>query len=139
MRGSRTPSIWLQVKHAHWNVKGPHFISLHELFDKIAENVEERVDTIAERITALGGMAYGTLAIVARATSLAAYPAEMTEGSAHVAALAGALGDFGKKVRKAIGETDDLGDADTADLFTQVSRDVDKYLWFLEAHLHGSR
>jgi starvation-inducible DNA-binding protein len=131
--------LGLQVKHAHWNVKGPHFISLHELFDKIAENVEEHVDTIAERITALGGMAHGTLATVARATSLAAYPAETTEGAAHVAALAGALGDFGKKVRKAIGETDDLGDADTADLFTQVSRDVDKHLWFLEAHLHASR
>ena len=129
----------LQVKHAHWNVKGPHFISLHELFDKIAENVEEHVDTIAERITALGGTAYGTLAKVARATSVAAYPAEITDGSAHVAALAAALADFGKKVRVAIGETDELGDADTADLFTQASRDVDKYLWFLEAHLHANR
>jgi starvation-inducible DNA-binding protein len=131
--------LGLQVKHAHWNVKGPHFISLHELFDQIAENVEEHVDAIAERITALGGTAYGTLGTVARGTSLAAYPAETTDGLAHVAALAGVLADFGKKARKAIGETDDLGDADTADLFTQVSRDVDKYLWFLEAHLHGSR
>jgi starvation-inducible DNA-binding protein len=131
--------LGLQVKHAHWNVKGPYFISLHELFDKIAENVEEHVDTVAERITALGGTAYGTLAAVVRSTSLAAYPAELTEGLAHVAALAEALADFGKKVRKAIGETDELGDADTADLFTQVSRDVDKHLWLLEAHLHANR
>jgi starvation-inducible DNA-binding protein len=131
--------LGLQVKHAHWNVKGPHFISLHELFDKIAENVEEHVDTIAERITALSGMAYGTLAVVSRRTSLAPYPPETTEGMAHVASLSDALADFGKKIRKAITQADDLGDADTADLFTQVSRDVDKYLWFLEAHLHGNR
>jgi starvation-inducible DNA-binding protein len=131
--------LLLQIKHAHWNVKGPHFISLHELFDKVAENVEEHVDTIAERVTALGGTAYGTLATVVRGTSLPPYPAETTDGLAHVAALADALSEYGKKVRKAIGATDDLGDADTADLFTQVSRDVDKYLWFLEAHLHANR
>jgi starvation-inducible DNA-binding protein len=131
--------LGLQVKHAHWNVKGPHFVSLHELFDKIAENVEEHVDTLAERVTALGGTAYGTLAAVVRGTSLAAYPVELTEGLAHVRALADALAAFGRKVRAAIGESDDFGDADTADLFTQVSRDVDKHLWLLEAHLHGSR
>lgn len=130
--------LWLGAKHAHWNVKGPHFISLHELFDKIAENVEEHVDTLAERITSLGGTAYGTLASVARGTSLAPYPAEATEGFAHIVALAEALADFGKRVRKAISETDDLGDADTADLFTQVSRDVGKFLWLLEAHLQGN-
>lgn len=131
--------LGLRVKHAHWNVKGPYFISLHELFDKIAQNVEDHVDTVAERITALGGTAYGTLAAVGTGTSLAPYPAELTEGLAHVAALAEALADFGKKVREAIDETDELGDADTADLFTQVSRDVDKYLWLLEAHLHANR
>lgn len=131
--------LGLQAKHAHWNVKGPYFISLHELFDKIAENLDEHADTVAERITALGGTANGTLATVARGTSLGAYPAEVTEGLAHVAALAKALADFGKKVRKAIGEADELGDADTADLFTQVSRDVDKNLWLLEAHLQANR
>jgi starvation-inducible DNA-binding protein len=131
--------LGLQLKHAHWNVKGPHFISLHELFDKIAENIEEHVDTIAERITALSGTANGTLATVVRGTSLTPYPPELTDGLGHVAALAAVLADFGKKVRKATGDTDDLGDADTSDLFAQVSRDVDKYLWFLEAHLHGNR
>ena len=131
--------LGLQVKHAHWNVKGPHFISLHELFDKIAENIEEHVDTLAERITALGGTAYGTLATVVRTTSLAPYPPEVTEGLAHVGALAAVLADFGKEARKAIGETDGLGDADTADIFTEVSRDVDKSLWLLEAHLHAPR
>lgn len=131
--------LGLQVKHAHWNVKGPYFISLHELFDRIAENVEEHVDTVAERITALGGTAHGTLATVVRTTSLAPYPAEITEGVAHVRALADVLASFGKKVREAIGESGELGDADTADLFTQVSRDVDKNLWLLEAHLHANR
>ncbi len=128
-----------QVKHAHWNVKGPNFIALHELFDKLAEATEDQIDTIAERATALGGIAHGTLAAVARATSLKPYPQTLTEGLAHVKALAAVLGDFGAKVRAAIEDSGRLGDADTADLFTGVSREVDKYLWFLEAHLHAKR
>lgn len=128
-----------QVKHAHWNVKGPHFIALHELFDKIAENVEEHVDTIAERITALGGTAHGTIAAVARSTSLPAYPEDIVEGLQHVEALSNGLADFGRKVRKAIADTEEIGDADTSDLFTGISRDVDKSLWFLEAHLQAKR
>jgi starvation-inducible DNA-binding protein len=128
--------LGLQVKHAHWNVKGPNFIALHELFDDIAENVEEHVDTLAERITALGATAQGTVAAVSRRTSLAPYPNSAIDGMAHVEALADSLADFGKKVRKAIDSTAELGDADTSDVFTEVSRDIDKYLWFLEAHLH---
>jgi starvation-inducible DNA-binding protein len=124
-----------QAKQAHWNVKGPNFIALHELFDDIAENIEEHIDTIAERVTALGGFAEGTLAMVAKRTSLDPYPSELTDGLAHVDALASALADFGRKVRRAIDESAKLKDADTSDLFTGVSRDVDKYLWFLEAHL----
>src|SRR6202451_2096931 len=91
-----------QTKHAHWNVKGPHFIALHELFDKVAQAIEDQIDTIAERITALGGTARGTLAAVARATSLKPYPQEICEGLAHVEALARSLADYGAKVRAAI-------------------------------------
>jgi len=128
-----------QVKHAHWNVKGPNFIALHELFDKIAENVEEHIDTLAERATALGGIAHGTLAAVARATSLKPYPQNITDGVAHVKALAAVLGTFGARVRAAIDDSTALKDADSADLFTGISREVDKDLWFLEAHLHAKR
>ena len=128
-----------QSKHAHWNVKGPSFIALHELFDKVAENVEEHIDTLAERVTALGGTARGTLAAVARATSLRPYPDDINEGIAHVDALSAALADYGAKLRAGIEAAARLGDADTADLFTGISRDTDKYLWFLEAHLHAKR
>jgi starvation-inducible DNA-binding protein len=128
-----------QTKHAHWNVKGPNFIALHELFDKVAESVEEYVDGIAERVTALGGTAHGTLATVARATTLKAYPEDISEGLAHVDALSSALADFGAKARAAIETSGRLADADTADLFTEISRENDKYLWFLEAHLHAKR
>ncbi len=131
--------LGLQAKHAHWNVKGPNFIALHELFDDVAENVEEHVDTLAERITALGGTAAGTLAAVGRASTLAPYPQDITEGLAHVEALARSLAGFGAQVRKAIAESAEFGDADTSDLFTGISRDLDKYLWFLEAHLQASR
>lgn len=128
-----------QVKHAHWNVKGPHFIALHELFDEIAEDIEGHVDTIAERITALGGTAYGTVATVARTTSLPPYPEDIVEGLAHVEALVNAMADFGRKARRAIADSAEIGDADTSDLFTGVSRAIDKHLWFLEAHLQAKR
>jgi len=128
-----------QAKHAHWNVKGPSFIALHELFDKVAENIEEHIDTIAERVTSLGGTARGTIAAVTRATSLKPYPEEISEGLAHVEALSSALADFGKKIRTGIEDAAKLGDADTADLFTGISRETDKDLWFLEAHLHARR
>ena len=128
-----------QAKHAHWNVKGPNFIALHELFDKVAEAVEEHIDELAERITALGGTAHGTIATAARASSLPPYPAQVSEGLQHVDALATALAHFGKKIRKGIEEAGKQGDADTSDLYTGISRDVDKYLWFLEAHLQSKR
>ena len=128
-----------QSKHAHWNVKGPNFIALHELFDKVAESVEGHIDELAERVTALGGTAHGTIGAVVRATTLRPYPEGISEGLAHVEALSSALAAFGAKARAAIDATDKLGDADTADLFTGISRENDKYLWFLEAHLHAGR
>jgi starvation-inducible DNA-binding protein len=128
-----------QVKQAHWNVKGPNFIALHELFDKIAENVEDHIDTIAERVTALGGRAHGTLVAVARGTSLKPYPDGITDGAAHVEALSAVLADFGRKVRAGIDQAAGFGDADTSDLFTGISRETDKNLWFLEAHLYTKR
>jgi starvation-inducible DNA-binding protein len=125
-------------KQAHWNVKGPNFIALHELFDQLHGNIEEHVDSLAERITALGGTALGTVGAAARGTTLAPYPENISAGLAHVAALADRLADFGRKVRQAIAAAAKLDDADSADLFTAISRDVDKYLWFLEAHLNDA-
>jgi starvation-inducible DNA-binding protein len=131
--------LWLQTKQAHWNVKGPSFIALHELFDKVAGEVEEYVDDTAERAVALGGIAEGTVGAVAGRTQLPAYPLTISSGRDHVEALATALAAVGKAVRAAIDRADELGDADTADLFTQVSRGLDKSLWFVEAHLHADR
>jgi starvation-inducible DNA-binding protein len=128
-----------QTKHAHWNVKGPSFIALHELFDKIAETVEDQIDTIAERVTALGGTARGTLASVSRGTSLKPYPEDISDGVTHVEALSAVLADFGRKARAAIEESAKSGDAGTSDLFTGISRETDKSLWFLEAHLYAKR
>jgi len=128
-----------QAKQAHWNVKGPNFIALHELFDQVAEHIEDHVDTLAERITALGGTANGTIAAVANTSSLAPYPADITDGVEHVDALSSAVASFGARVRKGIAEAAEAGDADTSDLFTGISREIDKDLWFLEAHLHAKR
>ncbi len=131
--------LQFQAKQAHWNVKGPNFIALHELFDRIAGDLGGHVDDMAERITALGGTAEGTLQAVAGRSKLPVYPVDLTEGRAHLEALAGALARFGKSVRKAIDETGKAGDADTSDLFTGVSRGADKNLWLVEAHLQADR
>ena len=128
-----------QTKQAHWNVKGPNFIALHELFDKINEEVEDYVDDIAERVVQLGGVAEGTARIAAKRSSLSEYPANPTDGRSHVEALSSVLAAFGKSARKSINQADELGDLGTADLFTEISRGIDKWLWFVEAHLQAER
>src|SRR4051812_45976622 len=128
-----------QLKQAHWNVKGPHFIGLHELFDKIAEDVEGYVDMIAERIVQLGGIAEGTVRTAAARSRLEEYPLNIADGAAHVEAVAKALSTFGREARMTIEETATLEDADTADLFTEVSRAIDKWVWFVEAHTQAGK
>ena len=126
-----------QTKQAHWNVKGPNFIALHELFDQIYGEMGGHADTIAERMVALGGQAHGTVGSVAEGSSLPEYPLEISAGADHVEALSTALAAFGKSVRAAIDEAAEFGDQDTADVFTEVSRAIDKSLWFVEAHRSG--
>jgi starvation-inducible DNA-binding protein len=126
--------LQMQMKQAHWNVKGPSFIGLHELFDKVAEAVEGYVDQIAERIVQLGGVAEGTVRMAASRTRLAEYSPEISDGLAHVEGVARALSTFGQEARNTIYEADELEDADTADMFTEISRGIDKWLWFVEAH-----
>lgn len=125
----------LAVKQAHWNVKGQGFIALHELFDAVAGRVEDHGDELAERAVQLGGIAAGTTQVVAKETTLAPYPADITDQTKHVAEVSDRLAAFGKAIRAAIDEADEAGDKDTADLFTGISRAVDKDLWFVEAHL----
>jgi starvation-inducible DNA-binding protein len=127
-----------QIKQAHWNVKGPNFIALHELFDDIYAAQTEYVDLIAERIMQLGGVAEGTVRVAAGRSRLDEYPLTISTGEAHVAALSRALSEFGHEARLAIDESGGLGDADTADIFTEVSRGIDKWLWFVEAHSQSS-
>ena len=128
-----------QAKQAHWNVKGPQFIALHKLFDEINEDAEEYVDLTAERVVQLGGTAEGTARLAVKSSKLSEYPADIADGQAHVDALSSALATYGKLARATIDEADKLGDKDTADIFTEISRGVDKWLWFLEAHLQSNR
>jgi len=132
-----TFDLFSQVKQAHWNVKGPQFMPLHELYDTFAEGLEEYVDMIAERVTALGGYALGTARMAVAASRLPEYPVDTLEGMATVEALAERFGHLADSTRAAIDTAAQAGDQDTADLFTEVSRDLDKRLWFLEAHLQA--
>jgi len=127
-----------QCKQAHWNVKGPAFIGLHKLFDDVNEDVEGYVDLIAERIVQLGGIAEGTVGAAEGRSSLPDYPLALSTGAEHVAALSDALAAFGRAARIGIEEMNELKDAGSADLLTEVSRGVDKWLWFVEAHQQGS-
>ena len=129
-----TFDLYSQLKQAHWNVKGSDFIQLHELYDLIAESVLEYVDTIAERATALGGLALGTARLAAASSTLDEYPLDAVAGMDTVAAIADRLGAYGASVRAAIEAALELDDQDTADLFIEVSRTIDKHLWFVEAH-----
>jgi starvation-inducible DNA-binding protein len=131
--------LQVQLKQAHWNVKGPHFIGLHELFDKISEEVESYVDLIAERVVQLGGIAEGTVRVAAARSRLDEYPLSIGDGAAHVEAVARALSTFGREARMTIDEAGALEDAGTADLFTGISRGIDKSLWFVEAHTQASK
>ena len=131
--------LQMQTKQAHWNVKGPNFIGLHELFDQVNEAVESYVDMIAERIVQLGGIAEGTVRVAAARTRLDEYPLRIADGMAHVEAVARALSTFGHEARTTINQADELDDVGTADLFTEISRGIDKWLWFVEAHSQASK
>jgi starvation-inducible DNA-binding protein len=130
-----TFDLYSQTKQAHWNVKGAQFYSLHELFDKLAEELEGYADLIAERATALGGLAQGTVRLSAANSQLTELPLEVTNSLPTVDALAERYAALAASTRKASDAANDQGDADTGDLFTEVSRGLDKALWFLEAHL----
>jgi starvation-inducible DNA-binding protein len=134
---ANTLDLYTQTKQAHWNVKGSQFIMLHELFDKVAGVVFESIDEIAERATALGGVALGTVRMAAQHSMLEEYPTAAVTGEEHLNALVDRLASYAASVCSAIEQAQDLGDLDTADLFTSISRDMDKYLWFLEAHLQN--
>jgi starvation-inducible DNA-binding protein len=123
-----------QVKQAHWNVRGPTFIAIHELFDKVADAVEEYSDKIAERAGTLGGTAEGTVQTATERSFLEPYQLGVADAEAHIAAVTAALASFGESVRNAIGESDEFGDLDTADVFTEVSRGIDQQLWLVESH-----
>jgi starvation-inducible DNA-binding protein len=126
--------LTLQIKQAHWNVKGPSFIALHELFDRAWNASQKYADLMAERIVQLGGTAKGTLDMVKKKSTLPEYPVTIIGGKEHVAALSHSLSIFGKQIRAAIGQAAEMQDAGTADLLTEVSRGVDETLWFVEAH-----
>ena len=130
-----TFDLYSQTKQAHWNVKGAQFFQLHELFDKLAAELIGYVDLIAERATALGGLALGTVRMSASNSQLPECELEITDSLPTVESVAERYAALATSTRQAIESAEDQGDADTADLFTEVSRGVDKALWFLEAHL----
>ncbi len=130
-----TADLYSQTKQAHWNVKGIHFYQLHLLFDQLAEKRQGEADELAERATELGGYALGTVRMAAASSRLPEIPTGINAGVDYVWALVERYGIHANAMRAAIDEADEAGDKDTADLFTEISRELDKDLWFLQAHL----
>ena len=133
-----TFDLYSQTKQAHWNVKGPAFMQLHKLYDQLAEGIFEFVDMIAERATALGGVANGTSRMAAANTTLDEFPSGPIDGVSSLEALVDRYSKYAESTRAAIDTADGAGDMSTADLFTEISREADKFLWFLEAHLQSA-
>lgn len=129
-----TMDLYSHTKHAHWNVKGPEFMQLHELFDTLAEGLEGYIDSIAERATALGGIAKGTTRMAAEGTRLPEYPLDALDGMTHVDCLVDRYAALAATTRKAVDTAEESRDMGTTDLFTEILRDLDKWRWFLEAH-----
>lgn len=125
----------LITKQAHWNLKGPNFIAVHEMLDPMRAAIDTHVDIIAERIAQLDGIALGTSQVVANTSQLAAYPTDIRKTTDHLAALAERFAALANQVREDIGTTDEAGDADAADILTAFSRELDKDLWFIKSHL----
>ncbi len=126
-----------QIKQAHWNVKGAQFSPLHLLFDAVHASVEGYVDLIAERVVQMGGVAHGTVRMAAQRSELKEYPVDAVDGAEHVVALSAALAQFGMRIRRAIDESSAWGDQGSADICTEISRGIDKWLWMVEAHAQG--
>lgn len=134
-RVSDSIALGLAIKQAHWNMKGPNFIAVHEFLDTVYGRVLEQTDVMAERVQILDGRAMGTAEVVTNSTTLKPYPTDMTKVQDHLSQLCARIRDHGANIRAAIDSVDEAGDADTADLLTGVSRELDKDLWFLESHL----
>ncbi|MGH2615139.1 MAG: DNA starvation/stationary phase protection protein Dps [Thermomicrobiales bacterium] len=130
-----TSDLYSQTKQAHWNVKGVHFYPLHLLFDQLAEKRIGEADNLAERATELGGYATGTVRMAAANSRLPEIPTDIDGGLDYVQALVERYGLHANNTRAGIDQADKAGDMDTADLLTQISRELDKDLWFLQAHL----
>ena len=129
--------LYNATRHAHWNVKGPHFRSFHLMFEEFYTQLALDIDELAERLVQLGGTAMGVSQSVPGKTRLPAYPTDLQGGMSHVKALLDRYAAVAKALREGIDSTDEAGDADTADLLTGLSRNTDKAVWMLEAHTQG--
>ncbi len=125
----------LATKQAHWNLKGPQFIGIHLMLDGFRTEQDEWNDTMAERAVQLGGTALGTTQTTASMTKLSPYPTDVYAVADHLAALIDRFSTYANALHDSIDQADEAGDADAADIFTEVSRGIDKQLWFLEAHV----
>lgn len=127
--------LFTQTKQAHWNVKGMDFFQLHELFDALAKRARNFADLLAERVTALGGAALGTVRMAAEASTLPEYPLETVQGREVVDLMVERWAAYAASTRAAIHRSGELDEPTTEDLLTEISREVDESLYFLEAHL----
>lgn len=123
----------LITKQAHWNLRGPAFIAVHEMLDPFNDKLLDYADTIAERIVQLGAVPYGTAQMIVHGSELAEYPTNIVTIEDHLEEVHDRYAIVANTVRKIVEEQ--LADQGTLNFLTDASNDLDKYLWFIEAHM----
>lgn len=131
-----TIDLHLQVKQAHWNIKGAQFVARHQLFDKLAATLRDQADIVAERTATLGGYAEGTARLTATGSALPEYDLKAVNGNDHVRALVERYGVFAEQIRQGIDTAESHKDPVTADIYVQTLRQAELDMWFLESHIN---
>ncbi len=126
-----------QVKMAHWNVRGPQFLTLHPLFETLATELLLQTDTLAERAVTLGVPADATARTVAAQSRLAEYPRDVVRDVDHLRAIASRVDTWVAGLRQSRGVAEELKDTDTVDLLTGMVSSWEKHAWFLSASQAG--
>jgi starvation-inducible DNA-binding protein len=127
----------LTLKHVHWNVVGPHFIAVHTMLDPQVDAVRLMVDDLAERIATLGGSPVGTPGALIAQRSWSDYPIGRADTNVHLSALDITYGKVIEANREAVGKTE-RPDAVTQDLLIQQAGTLERFHWFVRAHLDNS-
>lgn len=128
-----TVDFWSQMKTAHWNLRGPRFLELHQFFDLLAQRLEKAADKISERAVQLGCHAQGTVRESAKCSRMPDFGQKLYDEKAAVPGLIRRYGIYTEWLKQATEVAFKEGDQVTANMLITMMEKFDKDLWMLEA------